>query len=268
MKSSAVAQQTDSSPALGEANGRQELKIDAVAASPVVAVTGQQHPPRRRRSASTGSTLGSGTTAGGKRPSTKSTTPSVASAGSVQAVRRSSSSAAQSNNSNRKKSAAGSSSSSSLATNGDTSAGGLLRNKLKQQERRSSKASVQSQQGNVGQQPIKKKTNQAGIPLEKPAALSKQLSFGEDGGTESDEEDDERKRRLTFIFGIVGATLFVLAVLMVGIGLKMSSNADSITSALLNCWAVYTVSADRVLFLNSNTQPETSSYGQIDHTWN
>lgn len=178
MKSSAVAQQTDSSPALGEANGRQELKIDAVAASPaVVAVTGQQHPPRRRRSASTGSTLGSGTTAGGKRPSTKSTTPSVASAGSVQAVRRSSSSAAQSNNSNRKKSAAGSSSSSSLATNGDTSAGGLLRNKLKQQERRSSKASVQSQLGNVGQQPIKKKTNQAGTPLEKPAALSKQLRY-------------------------------------------------------------------------------------------
>lgn len=178
MKSSAVAQQTDSSPALGEANGRQELKIDAVAASPaVVAVTGQQHPPRRRRSASTGSTLGSGTTTGGKRPSTKSTTPSVASAGSVQAVRRSSSSAAQSNNSNRKKSAAGSSSSSSLATNGDTSAGGLLRNKLKQQERRSSKASVQSQLGNVGQQPIKKKTNQAGTPLEKPAALSKQLRY-------------------------------------------------------------------------------------------
>jgi hypothetical protein len=52
-------------------------------------------------------------------------------------------------------------------------------------------------------------------------------SFAEDGGTDEDEDDDERKRRLTFIFGIVGATLFVLAVLMVGIGLKMSSNADS-----------------------------------------
>lgn len=51
-------------------------------------------------------------------------------------------------------------------------------------------------------------------------------SYEEEGGAES-EEDDERKRRLTFIFGIVGATLFVLAVLMVGIGLKMSSNAGN-----------------------------------------
>lgn len=46
-------------------------------------------------------------------------------------------------------------------------------------------------------------------------------SVGE-GGVESVE--DERKRRLTLIFGIVGSTLFLLAVLMVGIGLKMSSH--------------------------------------------
>lgn len=43
-----------------------------------------------------------------------------------------------------------------------------------------------------------------------------------EGGVETVE--DERKRRLTLIFGIVGSTLFLLAVLMVGIGLKMSSH--------------------------------------------
>lgn len=63
-------------------------------------------------------------------------------------------------------------------------------------------------------------------------------SFAEDGGTDEDEDDDERKRRLTFIFGIVGATLFVLAVLMVGIGLKMSSNADSNSKFPLTDWFI------------------------------
>lgn len=39
--------------------------------------------------------------------------------------------------------------------------------------------------------------------------------------------EDQRKRRLTLIFGIVGTTLFLLAVLMVAIGLKMSSHPMS-----------------------------------------
>lgn len=46
--------------------------------------------------------------------------------------------------------------------------------------------------------------------------------------SDSRTEEEERKRRLTLIFGIVGLTLFLLAVLMVGIGLKMNSYIDNV----------------------------------------
>ncbi|KAI9563954.1 hypothetical protein GHT06_007692 [Daphnia sinensis] len=188
--------------------------VDVVAAAcvdPVTTTTGQQHPRRRPSSINGGVSSTANSGAGGKRLSTRSTTASVASAGSV--MRRSSSSSQQ--KPNRKKNAA--SNSGSTADIGDISARVQLRNKLLEQEGR--RSSGRRSQLEINEQRQKKKT---ATPLATAVPLSKH--YEEEGGAESD-EDDERKRRLTFIFGIVGATLFVLAVLMVGIGLKMSSNA-------------------------------------------